>query len=405
MSAEMNDVLELIGRGAQEILKIEELEERLKLGRPLRIKAGFDPTAPDLHLGHTVLLNKMRQFQDLGHTVIFLIGDFTGMIGDPTGKNITRKPLSREDVLKNAETYADQVFKVLDKSKTELRFNSEWFDKMSAADMIKLAGQHTVARMLERDDFSKRFAGQQPIAIHEFLYPLVQGYDSVALNADVELGGTDQKFNLLMGRALQEHFGQPPQIVLTMPLLEGLDGVNKMGKSLGNYIGINEPAIDIVNKAMKISDELMWRWFELLSFEVSLAELAQMKARTVSGELHPREAKLRLARELATRFHTAAEAEAAIAGWQAAVRGEADKSLLALNVLAIPAEGLRLAAVLKLAGLAASNGEANRKIAERAVRIDNAVAADPQLLLMPGFEGVLQVGKRSFARVLLQAEG
>jgi tyrosyl-tRNA synthetase len=403
MSEPFCDVLEIIGRGAQEILKLDELEARLKLGRPLRIKAGFDPTAPDLHLGHTVLLNKMRQFQDLGHTVIFLIGDFTGMIGDPTGKNITRKPLSRDDVLKNAETYADQVFKVLDKSKTELRFNSEWFDKMSAADMIKLAGQHTVARMLERDDFSKRFAGQQPIAIHEFLYPLVQGYDSVALKADVELGGTDQKFNLLMGRALQEHYGQPPQIVLTMPLLEGLDGVNKMGKSLGNYIGINEPAIDIVNKTMKIGDELMWRWYELLSFEVSLAELAQMKVRVAAGELHPREAKLRLARELATRFHTAAEAEAAIAGWQAAVRGEASKDLLELSSLVIPAEGLRLAAVLKLAGLAASNGEANRKIAERAVRIDNVIAEDPQLLLMPGFEGVLQVGKRSFARILLQA--
>lgn len=403
MSAELNDVLELIGRGAQEILKIEELEARLKLGRPLRIKAGFDPTAPDLHLGHTVLLNKMRQFQDLGHTVIFLIGDFTGMIGDPTGKNITRKPLSREDVLKNAETYADQVFKVLDKSKTELRFNSEWFDKMSAADMIKLAGQHTVARMLERDDFSKRFASQQPIAIHEFLYPLVQGYDSVALNADVELGGTDQKFNLLMGRALQEHFGQAPQIVLTMPLLEGLDGVNKMGKSLGNYIGINEPAIDIVNKTMKIGDELMWRWYELLSFDVSLAELARMKSDVSAGLLHPREAKLGLARELAARFHSPDAAEAAIQGWQAAVRGEADKALLDVTTLAIPAEGIRLAPLLKLAGLAASNTEAGRKITERAVRIDNVVAEDPQLVLKPGFEGVLQVGKRSFARVLLHA--
>jgi tyrosyl-tRNA synthetase len=401
---QIQDVLELIGRGAQEILKPEELEARLKLGRPLRVKAGFDPTAPDLHLGHTVLLNKMRQFQDLGHQVIFLIGDFTGMIGDPTGKNVTRKPLSRADVLANAETYADQVFKVLDRDKTELRFNSEWFDAMSAADMIKLAGQMTVARMLERDDFSKRFAGQQPIAIHEFLYPLVQGYDSVALKADIELGGTDQKFNLLMGRGLQEHFGQPPQIVLTMPLLEGLDGVNKMGKSLGNYIGINEPAIDIVNKTMKIGDELMWRWFELLSFEVSLAELARMKADTEAGRLHPREAKLRLARELAARFHSAADAEAAIQGWQAAVRGEADKNLLEIKVLAVPAEGARLAAVLRLAGLAGSNTEANRKIQERAVRIDNQIVEDSQLLLMPGFEGVLQVGKRNFARVQLQPE-
>ena len=401
---QMQEILELIGRGAQEILKPEELEARLKLSRPLRVKAGFDPTAPDLHLGHTVLLNKMRQFQDLGHQVIFLIGDFTGMIGDPTGKNVTRKPLSRADVLANAETYAEQVFKVLDRGKTELRFNSEWFDAMSAADMIKLAGQMTVARMLERDDFSKRFAGQQPIAIHEFLYPLVQGYDSVALKADIELGGTDQKFNLLMGRGLQEHFGQPPQIVLTMPLLEGLDGVNKMGKSLGNYIGINEPAIDIVNKTMKIGDELMWRWFELLSFEVSLAELARMKADVAAGQLHPREAKLQLARELAARFHGVAEAEAAIQGWQAAVRGEADKNLLEIKVLAVPAEGVRLATVLRMAGLAGSNTEANRKIQERAVRIDNLVIEDSQLLLMPGFEGVLQVGKRNFARIQLQPE-
>ncbi|MFM6987947.1 MAG: tyrosine--tRNA ligase, partial [Arenimonas sp.] len=293
MATQLQDIMDILGRGAQEILKPEELEARLKLGRPLRIKAGFDPTAPDLHIGHTILLNKMRQFQDLGHQVIFLIGDFTGMIGDPTGKNVTRKPLTREDVLANAQTYAEQVFKVLDRDRTELRFNSEWFDALRAADMIKLAGQMTVARMLERDDFAKRFAAQQPIAIHEFLYPLVQGYDSVALKADVELGGTDQKFNLLMGRGLQEHFGQPPQIVLMMPLLEGLDGVQKMSKSLGNYIGINEPAIDIVNKTMKIGDDLMWRWFELLSFEVSLAELARMKADVAAGALHPREAKLR----------------------------------------------------------------------------------------------------------------
>ena len=405
MATQLQDIMDILGRGAQEILKPEELEARLKLGRPLRIKAGFDPTAPDLHIGHTVLLNKMRQFQDLGHQVIFLIGDFTGMIGDPTGKNVTRKPLTREDVLANAQTYADQVFKVLDREKTELRFNSEWFDALRAADMIKLAGQMTVARMLERDDFAKRFAAQQPIAIHEFLYPLVQGYDSVALKADVELGGTDQKFNLLMGRGLQEHFGQPPQIVLMMPLLEGLDGVQKMSKSLGNYIGINEPAIDIVNKTMKIGDDLMWRWYELLSFDVSLAELARMQADVAAGALHPREAKLRLARELAARFHSPEAAEAAIQGWQAAVRGEADKALLELRELAVPAEGVRLAAALKLAGLAASNAEANRKIAERAVRIDNEVVEDGQRLLAPGFEGVLQVGKRSFARVKLLAGG
>ncbi len=399
--SEPEHALSTIARGADEIIKREELVERLKEGRPLRVKAGFDPTAPDLHLGHTVLLNKMRQFQDLGHQVIFLIGDFTGMIGDPTGKNVTRKPLTREDVLANAETYAEQVYKVLDREKTELRFNSEWFDKMSAADMIRLAAQHTVARMLERDDFTKRYAAQQPIAIHEFMYPLTQGYDSVALKADVELGGTDQKFNLLMGRGLQEHYGQKPQIVLTMPLLEGLDGVNKMSKSLGNYIGINEPAIDIVTKTMKIGDELMWRWFELLSFEVSLDELARMKREVEGGRLNPRDAKLRLARELAARFHDAAAAEQAIAGWHAVVRGEGDTALLPQTDIAVPAEGLRLAALLTAAGLTASNSDANRKLKERAVRIDAVVAEDAQRVFHAGFEGVLQVGKRNFARVRL----
>jgi tyrosyl-tRNA synthetase len=293
------------------------------------------------------------------------------------------------------------VFKVLDRDKTELRFNSEWFGKMSAADMIKLAAQHTVARMLERDDFAKRFAGQQPIAIHEFLYPLVQGYDSVALKCDVELGGTDQKFNLLMGRALQEHHGQPPQVVLTMPLLEGLDGVNKMSKSLGNYIGINEPAIDIVTKTMKIGDELMWRWFELLSFDVSLDELARMKQDIASGALNPRDAKLRLARELATRFHDSAAAELAVAGWHAVVRGEGDTSLLPQTDIAVSAEGLRLPALLTAAGLSASNSEANRKLKERAVRIDAEVVEDAQRVFHAGFEGVLQVGKRNFARIRL----
>lgn len=400
----LQDALDLIGRGADEILKREELEARLKLGRPLRIKAGFDPTAPDLHLGHTVLLNKMRQFQDLGHQVIFLIGDFTGMIGDPTGKNVTRKPLTREDVAENAKTYAEQVFKVLDRDRTELRFNSEWFDKMDAAGMIRLAAQHTVARMLERDDFSKRFGSQQPIAIHEFLYPLVQGYDSVALRADVELGGTDQKFNLLMGRALQENAGQQAQIVLTMPLLEGLDGVNKMSKSLGNYIGINEPAIDIVTKTMKIDDVLMWRWFELLSFDVSMAELARMRADIEGGSLNPRDAKLRLARELTARFHGAAAAELAIAGWQAVVSGQGDTSLLPLQSVVVPAEGLRIAALLTAAGLTSSNSEASRKLKERAVRIDGEQVEDPQRVFAPGFEGVLQVGKRNFARVVLLVE-
>ncbi len=393
--------LALIHRGAVDVLKDDELTARLGLGRPLRIKAGFDPTAPDLHLGHTVLLNKMRQFQDLGHTAIFLIGDFTGMIGDPTGKNVTRKPLTREEILANAETYAAQVFKVLDRERTEVRFNSEWFGKMDAADMIRLAAQHTVARMLERDDFSKRFRSEQPIAIHEFLYPLVQGYDSVALECDVELGGTDQRFNLLMGRGLQEHFGQPPQIVLTMPLLEGIDGVQKMSKSLGNYIGIDEPAIDMVTKTMKIDDDLMWRWFELLSFEVSLDELVTMKRDVASGALNPRDAKLRLARELAARFHDAAAAEQAIAGWHAVVRGEGDTSSLPVNDILVPVEGLRLAALLTAAGLTSSNSEANRKLKERAVRIDAVVAEDPQRVFAAGFEGVLQVGKRNFARVRL----
>ena len=401
--------MDLIARGADEILKREELEARLGAsmkagGRPLRVKAGFDPTAPDLHIGHTVLLNKMRQFQDLGHQVIFLIGDFTGMIGDPTGKNVTRKPLTREDVAANARTYADQVFKVLDRDRTELRFNSEWFGKMTAADMIKLAAQHTVARMLERDDFAKRYAAQQPIAIHEFLYPLVQGYDSVALEADVELGGTDQKFNLLMGRGLQESHGQPPQIVLTMPLLEGLDGVQKMSKSLGNYIGINEPAIDIVNKTMKVGDELMWRWIELLSFDIGVAEAKRLLDDVAAGQLNPRDVKLRLARELAARFHDDVAAETAVAGWHAAVRGEGDTALLELRDIAVPAEGLRIGALLTAAGLTPSNSEASRKLKERAVRIDGNVVEDSQQVFAPGFEGVFAVGKRNFARIRLRRD-
>ena len=392
--------LETIGRGAEEILKPEELEARLKLGRPLRIKAGFDPTAPDLHLGHTVLLNTRRQFQDLGHQVIFLIGDFTGMIGDPTGKNVTRKPLSREDVLANAETYSEQVFKVLDRERTELRFNSEWFGAMTAADMIKLAAQHTVARMLERDDFAKRYAAQQPIAIHEFLYPLVQGYDSVALKADVELGGTDQKFNLLMGRALQAHYGQPPQVVLTMPLLEGLDGVNKMGKSLGNYIGINEPAREIFGKTMSISDELMWRWFTLLSFDKSLADIGRMREAVAAGA-NPRDFKIELGRELVDRFHGHGAGAAAVASWHEMVRGGSVPTDLALQDLAVPPEGLRLGALLRAAGLAASGAEASRKIAERAVRVDGEIVEDRERQFTAGGEHLLQLGKRGFARVRL----
>lgn len=393
--------LDLIARGSDELLKREELEARLKEGRPLRIKAGFDPTAPDLHLGHTVLINKLRQFQDLGHQVIFLIGDFTGMIGDPTGKNVTRKPLTREDVMANAATYAEQVFKILDREKTELRFNSEWFDRMSAADMVRLAGQLTVARMLERDDFAKRHKAQQPISIHEFLYPLAQGYDSVALESDVELGGTDQKFNLLMGRALQEGAGMKPQIVLTMPLLEGIDGVQKMSKSLGNYIGIDEPAIDIVTKTMKIGDDLMWKWIDLLSFDISIEEAKTLRGEIEAGTLNPRDLKLRLARELAARFHDGAAADTAIAGWHAAVRGEGDVSNLPLQDVTVPAEGLRIAALLTAAGITPSNSEANRKLKERSVRVDGEVFEDAARLFTPGFEGVIAVGKRNFARVRL----
>jgi tyrosyl-tRNA synthetase len=401
--ASVQDALDLIRRGTDEILKLDELEARLKLGRPLRIKAGFDPTAPDLHLGHTVLLNKMRQFQDLGHQVIFLIGDFTGMIGDPTGKNVTRKPLTREDVLANAQTYADQVFKVLDRDRTEVRFNSEWFGKMSAADMIKLAGQHTVARMLERDDFAKRYAAQQSIAIHEFLYPLVQGYDSVALECDVELGGTDQKFNLLMGRGLQEHHGQPAQIVLTMPLLEGLDGVAKMSKSLGNYIGINEPAIDIVQKTMRIDNALMWRWIELLSFDIGPADARALRAEYDAMEGDDRQGafatgiKLRLAEELAARFDGGDAARRAVLAWQNinASRGAGvDRDLLEAREIAVSVEGLRIAALLTAAGLTPSNSEANRKLKERAVRVDNELIEDPQRFFVAGFDGLLAVGKR-----------
>jgi tyrosyl-tRNA synthetase len=401
--AGVDTAMEVIGRGAEEIIKREDLESRLKLDRPLRVKAGFDPTAPDLHLGHTVLLNKMRQFQDLGHQVIFLIGDFTGMIGDPSGKNITRKPLTREDVLANAETYAAQVYKVLDRERTELRFNSEWFGKMDAAGMIKLAAKHTVARMLERDDFDKRYKSGQPIAIHEFLYPLVQGYDSVALKADVELGGTDQKFNLLVGRQLQEQEGQLPQIVLTMPLLEGTDGVNKMSKSLGNYVGINEPANEIFGKVMRISDDLMWRYYELLSFEKSLADIERMRDNVDAGA-NPRDYKMALAAELTARFHDKAAADAAIKHWNDVVQGGGVPQDLKTVEVAVPAGGIRVAALLKAAGLAPSTSEAMRKLNERAVRVDGAVVEDRELTLQQGGEHLLQLGKRGFAKVKLVAD-
>jgi len=393
--------IDLIGRGAEEIIKPEELLARLKLGRPLRIKAGFDPTAPDLHVGHTVLLNKMRQFQQLGHQVIFLIGDFTGMIGDPTGKNVTRKALSREDVADNARTYAEQVFKVLDRERTELRFNSEWFDRMSAADMIKLAAKTTVARMLERDDFQKRFRGELPIAIHEFLYPLVQGYDSVALKADVELGGTDQKFNLLVGRQLQAEAGQPPQIVITMPLLEGLDGVNKMSKSLGNTIGINEPPNQIFGKTMSVSDDLLWRYLELLSFDRSLADIARLRHEVATGVANPRDIKLALAAELVQRFHGPQAAEAALQYWDEVIRGGGVAGDLPLQEIRTTLIGTGILAVLKAAALVPSGSEATRKIGERAVRVDGVVIEDRTLKLALATDYVLQVGKRAFAKVRL----
>ena len=396
--------LSLISRAADELIKYEELESRLKENRPLRVKVGFDPTAPDLHLGHTVLLNKMRQFQDLGHHVIFLIGDFTGMIGDPTGKNATRKALSQEDVVRNAQTYKEQVFSVLNPDNTEIRFNSEWLGAMPAEAMVRLASQLTVARMLEREDFSKRYQEGRSISIHEFLYPLVQGYDSVALRADVEIGGTDQKFNLLLGRALQQQAAQQPQIVITMPLLEGLDGVAKMSKSLNNYIGIRESAVTIVTKTMKIPDEIMWRWIDLLSLEIDQQEAHSLKIAVENGGIHPKEVKLRLAKELASRFHSKVEAQRAIEGWHAVVSGRGDTSVLPLQHILAPNQGLRLTTLLTLAGLASSNSEATRKLRERAVRLDGQVVEDAQLVLEQGFEGVLQIGKRSFARVKLHLE-
>lgn len=403
LSADLQTQLDEIARGASDLLKLEELTERLKTGRPLRVKAGFDPTAPDLHLGHTVLLNKLRQFQMLGHQVIFLIGDFTGMIGDPTGRNATRKVLTREDVERNAETYREQVFKILDPDTTEVRFNSEWFGAMSAADLIKVAGKYTVARMLERDDFRKRHEGQQPIAVHEFLYPLVQGYDSVALRADVELGGTDQTFNLLVGRAIQPDYGQAPQIVLTMPLLEGLDGVQKMSKSLGNYIGINEPAKDIFGKTMSVSDTLMWRYYELLSFRASAADLRRMRAEADAGQRNPRDLKLELAHELTERFQGKAAADQVLADWHRRTQEGALPSDIPDHTLSAGAEGQTLARLLVATGLAPSNAEAKRKVQERAVRVDGDVIEDPQRRFEAGAELLLQLGKRGYARVRLGA--
>ncbi len=391
------DTLEIIRRGSDELLLEEELVKKLALGRPLRIKAGFDPTAPDLHLGHTVLLNKMRQLQDLGHHGLFLIGDFTGMIGDPTGKNTTRPPLSREQVLQNAQSYRDQVFKVLDPAKTEIVFNSTWMDKFSAVDLIKLAATHTVARMLERDDFGKRYRNNQPIAIHEFIYPLVQGYDSVALKADMELGGTDQKFNLLMGRELQKHYGQPAQCVLTMPLLEGLDGVNKMSKSLGNYVGITERPQEMFGKLMSVSDELMWRYLELLSFE-SMVTIGKWREEVAQGR-NPRDIKVLLAQEIITRFHSRQAAEEALAEFEARFReGVLPEDMPELAV-ASTAGVIGVAQFLKQGGLVASTSEALRMIDQGGVKLDGEKISDKHLQIKAGAVVVAQVGKRKFARI------
>jgi len=391
----------LLTRGVEEILPAEGLRERLAQGKPLRIKAGFDPTAPDLHLGHTVLLNKMRQFQELGHHVIFLIGDFTGRIGDPTGKNITRKPLSAEDIQRNAQTYAEQVFRILDPDRTEVVFNSQWMGAMGAADLIQIAAHQTVARMLERDDFGKRYAAGQPIAIHEFLYPLIQGYDSVALRADVELGGTDQTFNLLMGRQLQQAYGQKPQVVLTLPLLEGLDGTQKMSKSLGNTIGIQDVPEEMFGKLMSISDELMWRYYDLLS--ACTTEWIQSRRAAVAGGANPRDVKIELALELVGRFHGPMAAQSALESF---VR-RFQQGLLPENMpefsFVIESGGLWLPTAMKAASLAGSTSEAMRLIREGGVRLDGAKVADPDLRLKDPGTLVIQVGKRRYARLTLNA--
>lgn len=386
-----------IKRGTDEILPEEELIAKLKTGKPLTVKAGFDPTAPDLHLGHTVLINKLRTFQQLGHNVVFLIGDFTGLIGDPTGKNVTRKPLSKEQVLENAKTYQEQVFKVLDREKTQIRFNSEWMEKLGADGMIKLAASQTVARMLERDDFKKRYANGQPIAIHEFLYPLVQGWDSVALKADVELGGTDQRFNLLMGRELQKEQGQSQQAIVMVPLLEGLDGVQKMSKSLGNYIGITDAPNDMFGKIMSISDELMWRYFDLLSFR-PLDEIAALKAEVEAGA-NPRDTKIALAKEIIARFHTEADAEAAHQDFIQRFQKNAIPDDMPEVTVALVEGEIGIANLLKEAELVASTSDAMRMIKQGAVKIDGEKVEDTRLVITEAGEHVYQVGKRKFARV------
>lgn len=392
----VEEQLAIIKRGAEEILVEKELVEKLESGKPLRVKAGFDPTAPDLHLGHTVLINKLKQFQDLGHEVLFLIGDFTAMIGDPTGKSATRPPLSPEDIAKNAETYKEQVFKILDPAKTTVMFNSEWMGQQSAADMIKLAATQTVARMLERNDFEDRYKSGTPIAIHEFLYPLVQGYDSVAMEADIELGGTDQKFNLLMGRTLQGHYGQKPQCTLTMPILEGLDGVQKMSKSLGNYIGIKDEPNDMFGKVMSVSDDLMWRYYELLSF-LSLEEIADLKQSVENGE-NPRNVKIKLAMELIERFHSAEAAQSALKDFETKFSKNAipdEMPEFTFN------ETMPLANLLKEAGLVGSTSDGHRMVKQGAVKLNGEKVEDSRAIVEACEKQVYQVGKRKFARITI----
>lgn len=399
LSPDIVNALAIIKRGADELLIEQELIEKLKTGKPLRVKAGFDPTAPDLHLGHTVLINKLRQLQDLGHQILFLIGDFTGMIGDPTGKSTTRPPLTVEQVKANADTYSEQVFKILDPAKTEIVFNSKWLSDLGAAGMIKLAASHTVARMLERDDFSKRFKGNQPIAIHEFLYPLLQGYDSVALQADLELGGTDQKFNLLMGRELQKQAGQSQQCVLMMPLLEGLDGVNKMSKSLGNYIGISEAPETIFAKIMSISDDLMWRYIDLLSF-ATLETIAEWKAQVAAGD-NPRNIKVGFAQEIVARFHGQAAAEKALQDFQTRAKGGIPDDVPEVEVV-IDGDSIGISQLLKQAGLVESTSEAMRAVQQGGVKLDSVKVEDKNLPLAKGVTVVAQVGKRKFAKITIK---
>jgi len=395
------DALAEIRRGADEILVEEDLRRKLDRGRPLRVKAGFDPTAPDLHLGHTVLINKLRQFQDLGHHAMFLIGDFTGMIGDPTGKNATRVALSREQVVENARTYEQQIFKILDPERTEICFNSTWTSELGAAGLVQLAARHTVARMLERDDFERRYRSGQPIAIHEFLYPLVQGYDSVAMRADVELGGTDQKFNMLVGRRLQADYGQEPQIVLTVPILEGTDGVQKMSKSLGNYIGIDDRPDEMFGKLMSISDTLMWRYYELLSLDTDAAALERLRSAASAGEVNPRDLKAGLGRELVTRFHDAGAAERAVAEFTRRFRDGAVPESVDECTVDAGGKAMPIANVLKSAGLARSTSEALRLVRQGAVRIDGERIEDDHLPIACGPCHLVQVGKRRFARIVL----